>query len=293
LFSGERVFTFINGFTPTEAKARFPVLSGGKWPGSVAIAGAVHTGHLSWGTRAAEVFDWWTKDSADPKSRVTLRHLLQFSSGFYMGDVQIPCMRHAFGSTATMEGCAKEVYEKAGFSEDRLGKWSDKLNYNSLHQVVALAMATKRTGLSPPEYLQRYLYDPAGMTHTTVYPLAQPILSAFMVTTVDDYDSFLWRYLTYKILPKEIVDVLEADSGNGAGSWINAMGHHTEGAVHDWGGSIWASVDRETQSYQLIVPPMKEYPTGGWGKWNKVHRLIENVIQHIDASHRRLASSFV
>jgi len=298
---GQRDFTFINGFTPIEAQARFPAFSGGKWPGTVAIAGAVHSGHLSWDTRAADVFDWWTSDARDPKSRVTLRNLLQFSSGFYspfraMGHAQIPCMRMSNmwrDVTTTMEDCAKEVYEKASFSEKRLGAWPDNLNYNSLHQVVALAMATKRTGLIPSDYLKKYLYDPAGMTQTSVHPLVRPILSAFMVTTVDDYDSFLSKYLTYQILPKEIVDVMEADSGNAAGSWINAMGHHTAGALHDWGGSLYASVDRETETYQLIAPPVKEYPGGAWGKWEVVHGLIERLIEHISAPRRRLASSFV
>jgi len=295
-----RVFTYVNKFTPTEAQARFPLFSGGKWPGSVAIAGAVHTGHLSWDTRANAVFDWWTHDYNDPKSRVTLRNLLQFTSGFYTpllahGHLKIPCMRvwNFFDKTTTLEDCAREVYEKASFSESRLGKWADFQNYNSLHQVIALAMATKVTGLTPTAYLKKYLYEPAGMKQTTVYPVARPILSSFMVTTVDDYDSFLMKYLTYQILPKEIVDVIEADSGNGASKWINAMGHHTGDKINDWGGSIYASVDRKRQTYQLIAPPVKEYPGGAWSKWNVVHKEIEQLIEHIDSSHRRLAGSFV
>lgn len=203
---------------------------------------------------------------------------------------------HRFLDKATtLEDCAKEVYEKASFSEDRVGAWPDDKNYNSMHQVIALAMATKKTGLSPSEYLQKYLYEPAGMTQTTVYPLARPILSAFMVTTVDDYDRFLMKYLTYQILPKEIVDVIETDSGSGAGSplYINAMGHHTDDTTHRWGGSLYASVDRKTQTYQLIAPPVKEYPRGAYGKWKVVHRMIDEVIDHIDSSHRRLAGSLV
>lgn len=55
-----RAFTWINGFSPDTTQATYPAFSSGKWPGTVAIAGAVHTGHLSWDTRAAEVFEWWT-----------------------------------------------------------------------------------------------------------------------------------------------------------------------------------------------------------------------------------------
>merc|ERR1719210_3198700 len=103
--------------SPETTRTTFPAASSGKWPGTVAIAGAVHTGHLSWDTRAAEVFEWWTSDPEDPKSRVSLRNLLQFSSGFYAkrrerkGGFTIPCMKiRNFRKPTTMEECAKEVY---------------------------------------------------------------------------------------------------------------------------------------------------------------------------------------
>merc|ERR1711920_701743 len=100
---------------------------------------------------------------------------------------------HNLGDKKTsLEDCAQQIYNKAWFSTDRLSSWpADNLNYNSLHQVIALAMATKRTGLGPQDYLSKYLYIPAGMSHTVVYPLQRPLLSAFMMTTVEDYDSFL------------------------------------------------------------------------------------------------------
>ena len=36
---------------------------------------------LTLDTRAYELLDYWTRDPADPRSRVTLRHLLSFVSG--------------------------------------------------------------------------------------------------------------------------------------------------------------------------------------------------------------------
>merc|ERR1712029_680937 len=107
------------------------------------------------------------------------------------------------------------------------------------------AMATKRTGLGPSDYLQKYLYGPAGMTQTVVYPTVRPILSSFMRTTLDDYDNFLFKYTTYQILPKKIVDELEADNGNCVDTQfylcMNAMGVKTEGSLRHWGGSLYAS----------------------------------------------------
>merc|ERR1712048_369284 len=111
-----------------------------------------------------------TKDATDLRSTVTLRNLLQFMSGFYlplvmgtltMGHVMIPCMSQAamiVDHFTTMEECAKQVYDFANFDPNRLGKWPDNLNYNSLHLVIAMAMAVKATGLAPADYLDKYLY---------------------------------------------------------------------------------------------------------------------------------------
>merc|ERR1712029_56240 len=141
-------------------------MGAGKWPGTVAIAGAVNDGHLSWDTRAGEVFSWWTRNPNDPKFAVTLKHILQFVDGFYlyspfMGHLQIPCMQlNNIGDEFTsLEDCAKQIYVLAQFSTSRVGHWpADNKNYNSLHQVLALAMATKTPGLKPAAYLDKYLY---------------------------------------------------------------------------------------------------------------------------------------
>ena len=54
-------------------------------------------GHLTFDTKANEVFPWWTKEDSDQRSMITLRHLLSFTSGFYWEDpsgfVPLACAR--------------------------------------------------------------------------------------------------------------------------------------------------------------------------------------------------------
>ena len=60
--------------------------SASKFPAACAIAGAVANGYLTFETKVSKVFAWWTNDPSDRRSRVTLRHLLSFTSGFYWVD---------------------------------------------------------------------------------------------------------------------------------------------------------------------------------------------------------------
>merc|ERR1712232_881813 len=130
MVAGRRTLTLINDYKQSELVVRFPAYSAGKWPGTVAIAGAVHDGFLHWDTRAGEVFSWWTKDTTNPKYSVTLRQILQFVDGFYlyspfMGHVEIPCMQltNIGDELTTLEDCAHQIYVLAQFSTSRVDHW--------------------------------------------------------------------------------------------------------------------------------------------------------------------------
>ena len=92
--------------------------SASKLPAAMAIAGTVADGHLTFDTLVNTVFSWWTRDSADPRSRVTLRHLLSFTSGFYWPDESgfVPCMElNGTSVNISTEECAHQVYDQAPF----------------------------------------------------------------------------------------------------------------------------------------------------------------------------------
>ena len=72
-----RKFLFEKG---VKASKLLPMASASKFPAAIAIAGAVADGHLTFDTRAGDVFSWWSSSDADPRSKVTLRQLLSFTS---------------------------------------------------------------------------------------------------------------------------------------------------------------------------------------------------------------------
>ena len=92
--------------------------SASKFPAAVAVAGAVENGFLTFDTKVCEVFEWWSCDSSDLRSGVTLRHLLSFTSGFYNADAgggSILCVSPPESALFTPEDCAKDIYHKQPF----------------------------------------------------------------------------------------------------------------------------------------------------------------------------------
>eukprot|EP00937_MAST-01D_sp_MAST-1D-sp2_P001896 g1896.t1 len=183
--------------------------SASKFPAATAIAGVVAEGHLTFDTPVSKVFSWWSKDARDPRSAVTLRHLLSFTSGFYWKDASgvVPCLEGLGSITTSPEDCAKQIYQQAPFAF----KAGSTFSYNSFHLQIAGAMAAKAAGTTVQGMLSKYLIDKLGMKNTKWLVGQNPYLAAGMQTTPDDYDTFLRAYLSYKHLPKAIADEMERD----------------------------------------------------------------------------------
>lgn len=101
-----------------------------KWPSAMMLAGLVNDGTISsLDDPANKYLSWWTKDPADKRSKVTLRHLLSFTSGFGGGhpgnehinarrrmpvvepsvDAPVTCL---YNSKADIDACAKQIYNR-------------------------------------------------------------------------------------------------------------------------------------------------------------------------------------
>lgn len=204
-----RKFTFEKG-NMTTSKV-IAMASASKFPAALAIAGAVADGHLSFDTHAHEVFTWWSRDKSDPRSGVTLRHLLSFTSGFYWDDASsgnASCLSSLAGSLLwTPEACAHQIYEQAPFDFAP----GTTFAYNSFHLQIAAAMAAKAAHLTVQRLLHKYLIDKLGLKHTGWLLGQNPLLAAGMYTTANDYDALLHAYLAYKLVPKEVADQMEVD----------------------------------------------------------------------------------
>lgn len=196
--------------------------SSSKFPAALAIAGAVNEGRLSFAAKAHEVFPWWTSDPSDRRSEVTLHHLLTFTSGLVLSDPgtgNIQCLNVSNPSAVKTlpEECAREIYDRGPWQAAPGTAWS----YHSLHLQVAGAMAAKASSLTLPQLLQKHLIGKLNLTDSfwltdlrnpTPQPDPNPHLAAFLISTGDDYEKILQAVLTYSLVPKAIVDVMEEDA---------------------------------------------------------------------------------
>jgi hypothetical protein len=184
--------------------------SASKFPAALAIAGAVAAGHLAFDTHAHEVFEWWSSNASDPRNRVTLRHLLSFTSGFNWPDPNagnVSCMNGVLSSDYTPEECAREIYHKAPF-QFAAGSTFD---YNSFHLQIAAAMAAKAAGLSVQQLLHANLIDKLGLRSTGWLAGQNPLMAVAAHSTPDEYDRILRAYLSNELLPESVAVELERD----------------------------------------------------------------------------------
>ena len=81
-----------------------------KWPAAVMVSGLVANGTLSFDDLASKHLPWWTTDASDSRSRVTLRHLLSFTSGWTADPAFVPkCATCKAGKTVHEQGyCPKK-----------------------------------------------------------------------------------------------------------------------------------------------------------------------------------------
>jgi len=232
------LYTYTKGTTGMNKRLRGASLS--KWPAALAIAGLVADGTLSFDDKANKYLSWWSTDSEDPRSRITLRDLMTFQSG-YTKDPKLLC---SFNPWADFLSCARRLYETAKLTSPPGETWA----YISIHLQLAAAMAVAASGLRPDKLFQKYLYDPLGMNGTTWTPARNPQFAFGITTTGTDFEKMLQKLLSYEFLGREVLSEMEKDwsappvapcgdgwfGHYGMGHWFDCMGY---GSGHDEGSS--------------------------------------------------------
>ncbi len=252
------IFRYQKGnFSPT---AITPIASATKMLSGVTIMRLVEAGRMSLSDNPQKYLPYWTSDPADPRSRVTLRQLLSFTSGFNAGeDDRDTCI---FDGDTTIAACARSYYD-AGLQSAPGAAFS----YGPAHLQIAGAMAEAATGLSFPQLFRQQVGDVAGMTRTD-YLLASrtnPRLSGGATSTVDDYAAFLNAMLNGRLLADTgsyIADrtaglpVLYApDAVIKSGQWHYAL-------------SSWRECDAPTFTGQCATQRLVSSPGAfGWTPW--------------------------
>lgn len=140
-----------------------------KWPSAMMVAGLVNDGTISsLDDLCSKYFDWWTTDEKDPRSRVQIKHLLSFTSGFgggHPGNEHVNVGRRPSYKIRALAGefdppkptpavcidepkkdiedCAKAIYTYVNHT----GEPGTVYAYNSYHLQLAGAIAAKASNL--------------------------------------------------------------------------------------------------------------------------------------------------
>mmetsp|Transcript_12419 Transcript_12419/g.27463 ORF Transcript_12419/g.27463 Transcript_12419/m.27463 type:complete len:414 (-) Transcript_12419:131-1372(-) len=215
-----------------------------KWPMAMALAGAVDDGSIpSLDTPVHTIVPWWTSDPSDLRSKITMRHLLSFTSGFgggapgdeigamrnpeFLGASKVTpaCMNNA--SFPDYDECAKVVYQVVGGpgGVNITGTPGTVYSYNSYHLQLAGAVVQRATGLTMQQVLKKYLTDAYDMVDTSCEG-PNPQLAICLTTTGRDYANFLSGVLGYSPLSKAIVDESEKDSTPFLAKWYTLYGDY-------------------------------------------------------------------
>lgn len=207
-------------------------LSTSKWPMAMALAGAVDDGTIpSLDVLVSKYVPWWTKNETDRRSRVTLRHLLSFTSGFGSDQegqeaaAAVKCLSNH--SYPDFDGCARIVYDAIGGPGGRnmTGEPGTVFCYNSYQLQLAAAMVIRASGLQIQQLLDKYLFKAYNMANTFCNG-TNPELAVCMITTGRDYANFLSGVLGHQPLSKAMIEESEKDYTTFASSQYSLYGDY-------------------------------------------------------------------
>lgn len=181
--------------TPTN---RMALYSATKWVSGVTIMSAVNEGLLGLDDYAWQHLEYWTSDQSDARSRITLRHLLGFTSGYSGG--------FSCGSQSLSE-CTRTIYSSSSLNTDP----GVAFDYNEKHLQIAGGIVEAATGLNFVELSEKYVFIPANMTNTYYTNTNNPALGAGISSTSEDYAKFLHLYFTNNLVPETVCKEMELD----------------------------------------------------------------------------------
>jgi len=238
-------------------------------------------------------FDWLPRAASletDPRNAITLRHLLNMSSGLY--PVDNAGLEYATGSGLAYWAGASSVHgalSRALFREP--GTYWDYENYDTLLAVYAMKLALEdyRTYL---EFPRRALLDRIGMRNTLVSTdrFGDFILSSQVYTNARDLARFGLLYLNAgtwngeRILSEEWID------------FVRTPAPATARTGNQYGGQWWLVPDNRTDvpkdaystagnrgQYVIVVPSHElvivrrglDYGRQGFNRWDLVREVLK------------------
>lgn len=205
-----------------------PLHSSTKWITSVTILRVVEAGFMELDGPISTYFDWWTTDPSDPRSKVTLRHLLSMTSGFGLHD----CAEYY---ATTLEICVKQIYEESyGKIYGSMLYWYSEGDvdpetvdpgeyfayFGSSMMIAGLAAVKATSSESFHSLFRAYLAEPLHFSDECqwIFPSTENInLGDGLACSANDYSSFIGAYFTGKLLGPSLMAELERPQALRAG----------------------------------------------------------------------------
>lgn len=183
-----RLLTWTRGDLPPERV--IDLASASKWMAAATLLRVVEAGSLRLEDRPQDHLAWATDDEADPRSRITLAHLLAFTSGLEVGPFQRSCVSEP---QRTLQDCARELYDEVHEREPGAGFY-----YGPAHLQLAAAMAEVATGRSFTELFRDEVALPLGLSAGARFASpseTNPRVSGGGAASAEDYERFLLALL--------------------------------------------------------------------------------------------------
>jgi CubicO group peptidase (beta-lactamase class C family) len=185
------------------------------WSSSKILSAAAIMREVEKGTVELDVpihtyLPYWTRDETDARSRITLRHLLGFSSGYVnLGQIQ-GCVRPSTCVGGNIQECVEAVYNEI----DHVHEPGKEIHYNSLHLQIAGAVLERATGTPIMQTIRDNVFSVVGMESAEYSQWGteeNPCLAGGIKTTPRDYTAFLDAYTAGEIVSQETVDIMGTD----------------------------------------------------------------------------------
>lgn len=186
------VFSYSKGRW-NETSPAIPIASASKWWTAATILSLVEEGSMALDDNPQKYISWWTSDPADPRSQITLEHLIAMTAGF---QGEPPCVNN---QNMTLEECGRSIHDN--YHRDQPGT---TFFYSSAHMHIAGLMATLATGETFADIFRRTISEPLRMRDSSNFQRASvenPWLAGGGASSPLDYARFQQALLSGAILP--------------------------------------------------------------------------------------------
>lgn len=223
----------------------------------LAIWRLVEDGALSLTDNPQSQIGFWTNVEPGGRSGVTLEQLMAFTSGFTNPPQDAGCIGD--GSLALAD-CVRQIHDDG---VDHMP--GAEFYYGPEHMQVAALMASEATGMSYPDFMRDVLFDPAGVSAATRFPIGSgenPRASGGMISTASDMALILSDVLAGDIVSDTDGFLEDRTSNVFFGFRPDAIG--SNGLDWHYGFGFWKECDLASYQPECDVTPTISSP-GAFG----------------------------